>query len=126
MRNIDKGAFEYNHNDYSRKTFLKTICRKYTTATPTIVPVHLENRWNKDANEPQNLDRDTVEVICFDFKKQVEELLADTELFGDKRNLVINKSLDDSSQKWLPYEKVGDSLFEVFDGDWYQSYAKKW
>ena len=126
MRNIDKGAFEYNHNDYSRKTFLKTICRKYATANPTVVPVHLENRWNKDANEPQNLDRDTVEVICFDFKKQVEDILADTELFGDERNLVINKSLDDSSKKWLPYEKVGDSLFEVFDGEWYQRYAKKW
>ena len=43
MRSIDKGAFEYNHNDYSRKTFLKTICRKHATANPTIVPVHLEN-----------------------------------------------------------------------------------
>ena len=97
-------AFEYNHNDCSRNFFWKTIFWKYATATPTIVPVHLENRWNKDANEPQNLDRDTVEVICFDFKKQIEDILADTELFGDERNLVINKSLEDLSQKWLPYK----------------------
>ena len=89
-----------------------------------IVPVNLENRWNKDPNEPQNLDRDRVEVMCFDFQKQIEDILADTELFGNKKNMVIIKLLDDSSKKWLLYQNVGDFLFQVFDEDWYQSYAR--
>ena len=124
-RNMEKGAFDAIGYDYSRKTFLKTICRKYSTATPTIIPVHLDNRFNEDINSPQGLSRDTVEVICFDFETQLIDLLNDGTLFGDENNLVINKSTVDPNRKWLPYEKVDDEIFEVFDGDWYQSYAKK-
>ena len=125
MRNIDKGAFKLYHNEYSRKTFLKTICRRYSTATPTTIQVHLENKWNKNPSTNQNLERDKVEVICFDFKTQLQDILGDMELFGDENNLVINRSIDNPDIKWLPYEKKEGELYEVFDGDWYQSYAKK-
>ena len=53
------------------------------------------------------------------------DLLGDAELFGNQNNLCINRSLIDPNEKWLPYIKIDGQLFEVFDGDWYQQYAKK-
>ena len=62
------------------------MCRKYSTATPTVIQVHLDNRFNEDPLTPQGLSRDTVEVICFDFEDQLTDLLNDSILFGNENN----------------------------------------
>ena len=67
--------------------------------------------------DPQTLDRDTVEIICFDFVQQLEDLFGNTTLFGDLNNLVINDSSVDPNRKWEPYDKK-------LDGDWYQKYGR--
>jgi hypothetical protein len=58
-----------------------------------------------------------VEVITFNFEEQLQDLLADHNLFGDLRNLVVNVGDED---KWLPYNNAAGTMFEVFDGMWYR------
>jgi hypothetical protein len=62
-----------------------------------------------------------VEVITFNFEEQLQDILADRNLFGDFRNLVFNVGDED---KWLQYNNAAGTMFEVFDRMWYQKYAK--
>ena len=63
------------------------------------------NKWNTNLEDPQSLDRDTVEVICFDFVQQLEDLFDDMTLFGDLNYLVVNDSSVDPNRIWEPYDK---------------------
>jgi len=67
---------------------------------------------------------DLVEVITYDFKEQLEDILSDPILFGDLNNLVVNKDDNDTEDKWRPYRNQDGLLYEVLDGNWYQNYGK--
>ena len=54
-------------------------------------------------------ERDTVEVLCFDFSNQIVDIVWEME----------------PSKKWEPYKNVGDNPFEVFGVSCYQYYAKQ-
>jgi hypothetical protein len=121
---VSLNNFDPKMMPYSRLTFLKEIKKRFKTASPLVVPVHLENKWNETDDTAAGGIRDTVEVVVFDFKEQLEDLISDYSLFGDIDNLVVNKEDDDSERKWEPYDRIGDTVYEVLDGKWYQDYAR--
>jgi hypothetical protein len=121
---IVSGKFDPSDPHYSRKRFLKEIYKQFPTAKPQIMPVHLDSRWNDSAHSNPRLARDTTEVILFDFKEQLIDLLSDNTLFGNLSNLVVNRDSNDPESKWKPYVRTGNKTYEVLDGDWYQKYAK--
>lgn len=120
---VIKGTFNPCDRKVSRKSYLKYIKKRFPTAKPLPVIVRLENRWNLNENAGTIRQCDSVEVITFDFKDQLEDLLSDQTLFGDLDNLVINKNHDPGS-KWLPYNNIEGTMYEVLDGHWYQQYGR--
>ena len=110
--------------EFTRRTYLKLLCKKFTTAEPQVHTVHLESKWNDENHSQKRMARDTVEVITFDFKTQLNDLFSDQTIFGDMDNLVVNKNPNDSNSKWLPYNGNGTHIYEVLDGMWYQKHAK--
>ena len=95
------------------------------------VPKPLKNIIQLETPQGNNGDgnlnhRTRTEVITFDFKEQLIDLLSDVELFSNLDSLGINKDPNNPDKKWLPYEGRSDGrIFETLDGDWYQNYAKK-
>jgi hypothetical protein len=119
-RNLD-----LRQQEYTRKSFLKEIQSRFSCPEPCIVKVHLDNRWNDRENAGVINQRDTVDVLTFDFSHQLIDLLNDDSLFGNLDNLVVNRSSENPNSKWLPYErKDPNAVFEVLDGNWYQKYAR--
>ena len=111
---------------FTRKRFLSEISNRFKTPQPQAIPVHLDSRWNDHVHSGERQARDSTEVIVFDFKEQLIDLLSDHHLFGNMENLVVNKNqYDDMENKWKPYENHNSHIFEVMDGEWYQQYAKK-
>ncbi len=90
--------------EYTRRTFLKDMCKKFSTAEPQVISVHLDTRWNDKIHSNDRLARDTVEVIVFDFKTQLMDLFEDKTLFGNIDNLVVNKDINNPESKWKPYQ----------------------
>jgi hypothetical protein len=72
-------------------------------------------------------ENETVDVIWFDFQKQLEDILNDKELFSNMDNLIVNKNdVTNHDKRWLPYESLKQNkFFETLDGDWYQNYARR-
>jgi hypothetical protein len=124
-REILSGNFDPTDTLYSRKRYLKEINNQFPTPKPQVMPVHLDTRWNDSIHSNPRLARDTTEVIVFDFKDQLIDLLNDHTLFGNMSNLVVNQNHDDPESKWKPYNRVGNHIYEVLDGEWYQKYAKE-
>jgi hypothetical protein len=116
-------ANEFNPLDpeMKRKAFVEAICKKFPTARPIVNYVALETPYNRDPDNYVRHLRDQVEVITFDFEEQMLDLLADNDIFGDLDNLVVN---DGKEEKWLPYENINNTRYEVFDGDFYQVHAR--
>ena len=116
-------------------TNTKFICRrsllKWMQTTFRGVPKPVKNIIQLETNQGNNgygnlNHRSLTEVITFDFKEQLIDLLSDVELFSNLDNLVINKDPNNPNKKWLPYEGRSDGrIFETLDGNWYQNYAKK-
>jgi hypothetical protein len=52
--------------------------------------VALETQYQQTEDEHRRGSRDKVEVITFNFEEQLQDLLADHNLFGDLRNCVVN------------------------------------
>jgi hypothetical protein len=104
-----------------KRKALKKKCGRFKTAEPILNVVALETKYQQTDDESRRGLRDEVEVIMFKFEEQLQDLLADHNLFGDLGNLVVNIGDED---KWLPYNNTTGTMFEVFDGLWYQKYAK--
>jgi hypothetical protein len=97
----------------SRETFISKLEKRVHVPKPLRITVALENDSAFDLQYKRKT-RDTVEVIAFDFKEQLLDLLSDTELFGNLDNLVIN-----NDDPFGPYESSPFQLSEVHDGRWY-------
>ena len=86
-------------------------------AEPVVYDVQLETSFPE--GDPLQMRRrlcDVVQVICYDFMEQLNDLLSDHEIFGNLDNLVINPE-----DHWAPYHLPAQkaNLDEVFDGKWY-------
>ena len=62
---------------FTRKHFLSEIGTRFKTPKPQAIPVHLDSRWNDHIHSGERQARDTTEVIVFDFKEQIVDLLSD-------------------------------------------------
>lgn len=103
------------------KTVIALECPLNKKEMPKIVaPEHI------DVHNYSGKEKDTVEIIWFDFQKQLEDILQDVELFSNMDNLVVNKNVEtDHDKRWLPYEpSPNGTIFETLDGNWYQNYAR--
>jgi hypothetical protein len=116
----------------TRHAMFKWMEKSFPVPKPTKITIPLETPTNKkDVDNTQNSynsykDRNKAEIICFDFKEQLVDLLNDYDLFSNIDNLVVNKDPTNTSVKWLPYNGRQDGcIFETLDANWYQNYAKK-
>jgi hypothetical protein len=104
----------------SRTAFVNYFTKKYPTAPPIIREIPLETDvTDVDNTLPEDYRRqlgDVAQVITFDFKSQLQDLLGDKQIWGDPDNLLINK--DDH---FSPYCSESGSLDDVLDGSWYSS-----
>jgi hypothetical protein len=107
-KEIVSNGFNPFQTTMKRKAFVKELCNQFKTAKPTFYPVHLESHLNDESHTNHRLLRDEVEVVCFDFKEQFTDLLADTELFGNLNNLVVNA---EDENRWMPYENKKGTIF---------------
>ena len=109
-----------------RRSLLKWMEKTFRGVTkPVKTIVQLETPQQNNGNGILN-HRTKTEVITFDFKEQLIDILNDVEIFSNLDNLVINKDTNNPNKKWLPYEGRSDGqIFETLDGAWYQNYAKK-
>ncbi len=70
--------------------------------------------------EIDNRERFMIDVICFNTRNMILDLLEDDEIFGNLDNLVVNKK-----NPYMPYENTGDVSEEVLDGSWYSDTIKR-
>ena len=101
----------------SRQVFVDSLKEQYPTAEPVVYDVQLEMSFPE--GDPLQMRRrlhDVVQVICYDFMEQLNDLLSDHEIFGNLDNLIIN-----SKDHWAPYHLPAQKAYldEVFDGKWY-------
>jgi hypothetical protein len=66
---------------------------------------------------PQQIDnreRFLVDIVSYNAKNMIIDLLQDTTIFGDMANLVVNKE-----NPFLPYKNTDGICDEILDGSWY-------
>ena len=76
--------------------------------------------------EIDNRKRNIVDVVCFNARNMILDLLEDQAIFGNLANLVVN-----NTNPFLPYVNPRRKSMELIDGTWYsetitrlKSYAK--
>jgi hypothetical protein len=61
-----------------------------------------------------NRKRNIVDVVCFNAKNMILDLLEDHATFGNLANLIVNKP-----NSFLPYVNPRQKSMELIDGTWY-------
>jgi hypothetical protein len=104
----------------SRVAFVNYFTKKYPTAPPILRDVPLETDvTDVSKTSPEDYRRrigDVAQVITFDFKSQLQDLLGDKQIWGDPENLLLN-----SQDHFAPYFNESGTLDDVLDGSWYSS-----
>ena len=116
---VQDNGFNVLTDVMSRASFQKYFTKNYKCAPPIVHDVPLEvgvDALNPTETYKRGL-RDVAQVIVFSFQEQLDDLLNDRLLFGDIKNLVVNK---ESEHHFRPYTGNSSTLDEVLDGSWYQ------
>ena len=82
----------------SRKAFVTDFMNTFRTSRPKVVKVMLENTFSKKDINYHRGRNNLAHVITFDFMEQLVDLLSDESVFGDLKNLVVNRE-----DRWKPY-----------------------
>jgi len=105
----------------SRQVFVDSAEERFLTTEPVVCDIPLQtNSSNEDPLQQRRCLRDATQVITYNFKEQLKDLLSDRESLGDLNNLVINPE-----DRWSPHKPPTDgaNLDEVFDGKWHRGTA---
>jgi hypothetical protein len=92
----------------------------YFTAPPILRDIPLETDVTDVSHtSPEDYRRrrgDVAQVVTFDFKSQLQDLLGDKQIWGDPDNLLINRE-----DNFAPYCNESGTMDDVLDGSWYSS-----
>lgn len=72
------------------------------------------NAYKAIPKQIDNRERFVVDVISFNARKMILDLLSDTSIFGNLNNLVVNRD-----NPFLPYRNTSGYADEILDGSWY-------
>ena len=87
------------------------------------IPAEHLNRTNTYRTKPREIDnreRNIVDVVCFNTRNMILDLLSDGSIFDDIHNLVLN-----SKNPFLPYKNTDGVYDELLDGSWYRDTVQR-
>jgi len=103
-----------------RKHFISRLEKRFTSPVPKCIPVTLESSDKiPKNNQSRSSHRDKANVIVFDFKDQVYDLLHNPDTFGNMENLIGTHRMDDPFNS-APIEHNDGRVDEIMDGQWYK------
>jgi hypothetical protein len=76
--------------------------------------VERSNTYKAIPLEIDNRKRNIVDVVCFNAKNKILDLLEDQAIFGNLANLVVSNTIP-----FLPYVNPRRKSMELIDGTWY-------
>ena len=124
QRSVAREGFNPLLPQKSYKTFMVGVRKNMRANKPESVPVRLE--WgaklvDEDGAEQNRYPYRTVDVITFNFRREVENLLAQ-DFASQSANLVLNPCRND----WFrPYQLTpNQAIDEIMTGSCYQNYIK--
>ena len=82
--------------------------------------IEASNLYKAIPKEINNRERFMLDVICFNAKNMILDLLDDHEIFGNLDNLVVN-----ATDPYMPYKNDGKFVDEVLDGMWYRDTVER-
>jgi len=108
-------GFGPQHQIPSRATLMKKLEKKFGAPKPEVVNTVLENGMEDNPEQYTVGFHDQVNVVRWDAKELVMDLLQDMGIFGDAANLAVNPE-----DPFGPYVPVSESDGEIHAHKWYR------
>ena len=118
---IKKGVQTHNVTVASLPTytmFVSYLKKNFQTPSPTTIHHTIEFPHTEKNLLHRKQKRMGVDIVTFDFKQQLQDLLFDRNLFTDVSKLVVN---EDPAHRWLPFDRHKNKFHrdEILAGNWY-------
>jgi hypothetical protein len=113
LKSISYTRFDFSALHPKRDTIMKKLSARFSCPVPKAVEVSMEKNSTPNTNPILDLP-DTVNVLRFDFRQQLQELLS-SDIFHDMNNLVV-----DPSDPFGFYNPPDGRIGELHSGDWYR------